>query len=129
MKAFRFLWNLITQASRLIISCVDVKLKSVLVEYNVVAVLQMYIGIKDIQEHLLVLDGKMDTLKHDMQHGFDMLSGSPIRIHADFEGHAGSLIIQHAHEIKNLDIHCAPLSINHYVTDATTQFTQCVHSN
>jgi hypothetical protein len=70
-----------------------------------------------IQEQLLVLDGTMDTLKHDMQHGFDMLSGSPIRIHAAFEGHAGSLIIQHANDIKNLDIHCAPLSINHYVTD------------
>ena len=105
MNAFRYIWTLITRT-------IDVQLKSVLVEYNVVAVLQMYIGITDIQESIREMDWKLDTFKNDMHRGFEMLSGSPIRIHADFEGNSGSLIIQHANEIKNLDIHCAPLSIH-----------------
>jgi hypothetical protein len=61
-------------------------------------------------EHLhMELDKHLKCARQEMRHGFGRLAGNPIRIHADLEGNAGSIIIHHANEIQQIKVQCAPV--------------------
>jgi hypothetical protein len=117
----------VTLVGASLLSYADKTVRAVIVQYRLNDVLNRYLGTTNIHEHLSMIDQKLDLIIHEIQQGFGMLAGSPILIHADFEGHAGSLIIQHANEIKNLDIHCAPLYINHSTMHDDVQPTSGSH--